>query len=89
MWQALKMPAVYTMEASFSGADQGPNKGYHFTPEMFMQAGRALCISLLIYCDVNVNKSLSELDKINQVKKKSYSGILEHDYTKLTKKNIV
>jgi len=36
MWHALKIPAVYTMEASFCGADTGPNKGYHFTPEMFM-----------------------------------------------------
>jgi hypothetical protein len=32
MWNALKIPAVYTMEASFCGADKGPNKDYHFTP---------------------------------------------------------
>lgn len=31
MWNALKIPAVYTMEASFCGADSGPNKDYHFT----------------------------------------------------------
>jgi len=39
MWKELKIPAVYTMEASFCGADQGPNKDYHFTPEMFMSSG--------------------------------------------------
>jgi len=77
------------MEASFCGADTGPNKGYHFTPEMFMQAGRALCLSLLIYCDVNVVKTLNELDKLGNLKKKSYTGLLEVDYNKLNRKNVV
>jgi cytosolic carboxypeptidase protein 2/3 len=33
MWKMLKIPAVYTLEASFCGADIGPNAGYHFEQE--------------------------------------------------------
>ncbi len=28
MWRELKIPAVYTMEASFCGPDQGPLEGF-------------------------------------------------------------
>lgn len=40
LWKDLKIPAVYTMEASFCGADFGENKGLHFTTEHLMNAGR-------------------------------------------------
>jgi len=66
MWRELKIPAVYTMEASFCGADFGPNKDYHFGTEHFLEAGKSLCLGLLIYCDVNVPKVLDMLDKGKQ-----------------------
>lgn len=61
MWRELKIPAVYTMEASFCGASIGSDSGLHFTTEHLMEAGRKLCLSLLIYCDIDVPKSIKEL----------------------------
>lgn len=62
MWKELKIPAVYTMESSFCGADIGPNKGYHFTSEHLMDIGRKLCLALLLYCDVDIPLAMKELD---------------------------
>ena len=62
MWRELKIPAVYTMEASFCGSDIGASAGLHYTAEHLMDIGKKLCISLLIYCDVDVPKSLKELN---------------------------
>lgn len=61
MWRELKIPAVYTMEASFCGPSIGPLQGVHFTTEHLMDIGKRLCLSLLIYCDVDVPKSLKEM----------------------------
>jgi hypothetical protein len=61
MWKELKVPAVYTMEASFCGADFGPNQGFHFTTEHMMDVGKQLCLALLIYCDINIPKSIKDL----------------------------
>lgn len=70
MWKELKIPAVYTMEASFCGPQTGQNAGLHFTTEHFMEAGKKLCIALLIYCDIDVPKSLKELQNHKRKKKK-------------------
>ena len=63
MWKELKIPAVYTMEASFCGPDFGANSGFHFTTEHMMDVGRKLMLSLFIYCDIDIPKSISELTK--------------------------
>jgi hypothetical protein len=63
MWKELKIPAVYTMEASFCGPDIGPNSGFHYTTEHLMEIGRKLCLSLLIYCDIDVPKAITDLKK--------------------------
>jgi hypothetical protein len=68
MWRELKIPAVYTMEASFCGAQIGKNAGLHFTTEHFMESGKKFLIALLLYCDVDVPKSLREMT--NQKKKR-------------------
>lgn len=62
MWRELKIPTVYTMEASFCGSDQGTHKGLHFTTDHLMDIGRRLMLSLLIYCDIDVPKSIRELN---------------------------
>lgn len=36
LWRELKIPNVFTMEASFCGADKGEFKDKHFQPEHFM-----------------------------------------------------
>jgi len=63
MWRDLKIPCVFTMEASFCGSDIGPNKGLHFTTENLMECGKKLCLSLLIYCDVDIPKSIKEIQR--------------------------
>lgn len=63
LWKDLKIPSVFTMEASFCGSDFGKNKGIHYTVEHFMEAGRKMCLALLIYCDVDVPKTLKEMEK--------------------------
>ena len=63
MWRELKFPSVFTMEASFCGADQGANKGMHFTVENFLEAGRRICLALLVYCDVDVPRTLNDIRK--------------------------
>jgi hypothetical protein len=72
MWKELKIPAIYTMEASFCGADVGTKAGMHYTTEDLMDIGRRFCLSLLIYCDVDVPKAIRELNQqsINRSKKK-------------------
>jgi len=64
MWRELKIPAVYTMEASFCGADRGDLSGLHYTTTHYMDIGRRFCLSLLIYCDVDVPKSVRELNNM-------------------------
>ena len=54
MWRELKVPCVYTMEASFCGADKGELEGKHFQPEHLMNAGRKLLEALLVYCNIDV-----------------------------------
>jgi hypothetical protein len=54
---------------------------------MFMESGRALCLSLLVYCDINVLKSLGEIDKRDYRKSnmKAYKEKLSVDYSKINK----
>ncbi len=55
MWKELKIPAIYTMEASFSGADRGELKDHHFTTENLMLAGRRLLEALIVYCKIDIH----------------------------------
>lgn len=52
MFNELKLPAIYTMESSFCGNDQGPFAGYHFSTENLMQTGRDFCRTLFVYCNL-------------------------------------
>ena len=58
MWRELKIPNVFTMEASFSGADKGELKDTHFTSENFMVAGKRLLEALIIYCKIDVSSTI-------------------------------
>ena len=73
MWRELKIPAVYTMESSFCGPEIGALAGMHFTTEHLMDAGRKLCLALLIYCDVDVPRSLKEMQVAKKKKKANKS----------------
>ena len=58
MWRELKIPCVYTMEASFCGADKGADEDKHFNTDHLMLAGRRLLEALLAYCNIDVTKKL-------------------------------
>ncbi|OMJ82159.1 hypothetical protein SteCoe_17237 [Stentor coeruleus] len=48
LFKDLKIPNIFTLEASFCGADFGVYKNMHFTGEILSDMGRDLCKSLLI-----------------------------------------
>ena len=54
LWRELKIPNVFTMEASFCGADKGDLKNKHFLPEHFMTSGRKLLEALIVYTKIQV-----------------------------------
>lgn len=54
LWRELKIPNVFTMEASFCGADKGTQKNKHFMPEHLMLSGRKLLEGLIVYTKLNV-----------------------------------
>lgn len=49
LFNELKIPCVYTMEASFCGADQGSLENKHFNTQSFMKAGWNLLNALIIF----------------------------------------
>ena len=54
MFKELEIPAVYTLEASFCGAEQGPLKDKHFSIKNLMKLGKDLFRALILYCDIKV-----------------------------------
>ena len=54
LWRELKIPNVFTMEASFCGADKGETKDMHFAPKHLMLAGQKLMEGLIVYAKINV-----------------------------------
>jgi hypothetical protein len=69
MWKELKIPNIFTMEASFSGADKGVLKDQHFTSEHLMMSGRKVLEALIVYCKIDVQACLNELNYKNKHKK--------------------
>jgi hypothetical protein len=49
MYRELKIPAIFTLEASFSGADIGALKDHHFTTDHLMLMGRKVLEALLVF----------------------------------------
>ena len=54
LWRELKIPNVFTMEASFCGANKGLLNNKHFMPEHLMLAGRKLLEGLIVYTKLHV-----------------------------------
>ena len=54
LWKELKIANVFTMEASFCGADKGQLENKHFMPEHFMLAGQKLLEGLIVYTKLAV-----------------------------------
>ena len=60
MFNDLKMPAIYTMESSFCGNDQGPYANYHFSLDNLLQMGRDFCRTLFIYNHISLPQNMTE-----------------------------
>lgn len=54
IYKEVKIPTIYTLEASFSGADKGSCKDRHFTTEHLMLMGRKVLEALIVYCKINI-----------------------------------
>lgn len=54
LYKELKIPNVFTMEASFCGANMGELDEMHFTCDHFKKAGQALMESLIVYSSHNI-----------------------------------
>jgi hypothetical protein len=54
IFKEVKIPAIFTLEASFSGADKGHLKDHHFTTEHLMMMGRKVLEALIVYARINV-----------------------------------
>jgi len=55
MFKELNIANIFTMEASFCGADKGKFADQHFTTENLMLAGRRLLETLIVFCKIDVN----------------------------------
>jgi cytosolic carboxypeptidase protein 2/3 len=53
MWRLLNIPAVYTMEASLCGGSSTSGME-HFVPLNLENAGKNLCLALLVYSNTNI-----------------------------------
>ena len=58
MYKEINIPNIFTLEASFCGADRGKYKDQHFSTEYLMLAGRRLLESLIVYCKIDVHQSI-------------------------------
>jgi hypothetical protein len=57
MYNELNITNIFTMEASFCGADKGELKDIHFNTDAYMMAGQKLLQAILIYFNVPIKDS--------------------------------
>jgi cytosolic carboxypeptidase protein 2/3 len=61
MYKELNIANIFTMEASFCGADKGDLKGQHFSTEALMNAGRRLMDALIVYAKIPIVQNINEI----------------------------
>ena len=93
LWRELKMPCIYTMEASFCGASRGKLQGMHFSSRHLMESGKSVAVGLLIYCDIDMTKSVKELPakkrKAGEEEKKEEGEQLLAHYEQFNRKDLI
>lgn len=60
VYRELNIPNIFTMEASFCGADQGEYQDSHFTTEAYMKAGQKLLEAMIVYFNVQIKGQIKE-----------------------------
>lgn len=78
MFKELNIPNIFTMEASFCGADKGNLAGHHFSTDNLMLAGRRLLETMIVYFKINVKPRIKELKEKKDSDLKSEEGPEEH-----------
>ena len=63
MYRELNIPNIFTMEASFCGADRGETKNQHFTIESLMMMGQKLLQAIIINWNIPVKSGASTLKR--------------------------
>lgn len=53
LFRELNIPCIYTMEASFCGADMGELENLHFNAEHFENIGAKIFHALILYCKID------------------------------------
>lgn len=67
LFKNLRIPNIFTLEASFCGNEHGPYKDKHFTREDLQQVGKDLCRTILIYTGLKIPADLDlPFDKFKQ-----------------------
>ena len=63
LYRELNIPNIFTMEASFCGADRGELKNQHFTIEALMNMGKKLLEAVIINWNIPVKQGDSRLNR--------------------------
>ena len=58
LWRDLKIPNVFTMEASFCGSEK---LACHFTCDQYMEIGKQLCRGIIYYFDLKKETQILNL----------------------------
>ena len=88
MLKELGIPNIFTMEASFCGADMGALKDTHFTTDALQMAGKKCLEALIVYSKIEVKHDgdkkgrANKEDKTDQKKKVSYMDFNAEDMVK-------
>lgn len=77
MWRELQIPNVFTMEASFCGADKGEVQDQHFQVEHLKLAGQKLLEALIIYFKVVAAKCEKKDDQVRDEDSKTKIKVSE------------
>lgn len=68
MFKELNIANIFTLEASFCGADKGNYKDQHFSTDHLMMAGRRLLETLIVFCKIDVNVNINEIRSMKKIK---------------------
>jgi len=83
MLKELGIPNIFTMEASFCGADMGDLKDTHFTTDALQSAGKKCLEALIVYSKIEVKRDVKKIkDEGDKNKPVSYMDFNAEDMVK-------
>mmetsp|Transcript_27276 Transcript_27276/g.27147 ORF Transcript_27276/g.27147 Transcript_27276/m.27147 type:complete len:237 (+) Transcript_27276:213-923(+) len=79
LFKDLNIPMIYTMEASFCGADQGELEGMHFNSEHFNKVGRNLFHALILKLKIDPYEIVEGKPQILEMKESEENSKINYD----------